>query len=302
MNNIFQKISEWYKRFRKWQLTPAEVPPLSQQQVVCLNCDESYEGSYCPRCGQPAKTSRFTFRTTLSNALDVWGMGSRSMLRALIHLTLRPGYMIADYLRGHRQPYFPPFKTLFILTATAMLMANVLPMEKPVAKPAKAEIEEALNEVDRPDDDPKAKFGVAMMQFTDAMEAMSKTEKPLYLLILQSFFTLGMYCFFRYSPSMGQLTITEQFYAQVLMANQLQFFSIIYMLLTFQVSNDDFALPAELIAAVAFIDAYQLYGFHWWKTLTRLIGVLVVSFAVMFMLYLSGSAFILIIDKIPFFK
>lgn len=299
MDSIKDRLLTWYRRFRQWQLTPAKVPPLKNQQVVCLNCDESYEGSYCPRCGQPAKTTRFNFNTTLRNALDVWGMGSRSMLRALIHLTLRPGYMIADYLRGHRQPYFPPFKTLFILTATAILMANVLPMEKPIERPVKEEIEESMNNNNLQDEIQK-EFGKSMLRFTDALENMSKTEKPLYLLIIQSFFTIGMYCFFRNSPGMGQLTITEQFYGQVLIANQLQFFSIIYMLFTFEVSYDDFALPVDLIAIVGFIDNYQLYGFKWWKTLLRLAGVVGVSYIMIFMLYLGGSAFFYFIDRIPF--
>lgn len=127
IRSIFQSINSKLKQFRRWQLTPAPVKPMSNHRHICLNCSHKYTGDFCPRCGQPASVKRLNAKTTTQGALDVWGMGSRSMPRAIFHLLFRPGYMIADYLHGHRQPYFPPFKMLFILTATAMLIAHVLP-------------------------------------------------------------------------------------------------------------------------------------------------------------------------------
>ena len=108
-------IREIYQRFRLWQRTPTATAPLAPgEQHVCKNCGESFDGRYCPRCGQAGKTARLTLRNVMANALDVWGAGNRSMPRNILHLLLRPGYMIADYLQGHRQPYYPPFKMLFI--------------------------------------------------------------------------------------------------------------------------------------------------------------------------------------------
>lgn len=288
MGKIKDRLLSWYRRFRQWQVTPAEVPPLDRQQVVCLNCGESYEGAFCPRCGQPAKTARFNIKTITRNALDVWGMGSRSMPRALIHLTLRPGYMIADYLRGHRQPYFPPFKMLFILTATALLIANALPGEKPKEDTAEQPMQE--KSIEKPERDKVlTDMAESVIKFSDFIERISKTEKPIYLLLSQALFTIGMFLLFSNSPAMGRMTITEQFYVQVLMACQLQFFSIIYMLLSFEVSFDDFALPMKAIALVAYVDFYQLYGFGWWRTLLKLTAAILLIFLFMFVGYSIGS-------------
>ena len=44
------------------------------------------------------------------------------MPRSLLHLMLRPGYMITDYIEGRRQPYFPPIKMMFVLGAIYLLL------------------------------------------------------------------------------------------------------------------------------------------------------------------------------------
>ena len=49
------------------------------------------------------------------NFLDIWGLGNRPMFRTLRELFWRPGYMVRDYLNGHRQFYFPPFKLLAVV-------------------------------------------------------------------------------------------------------------------------------------------------------------------------------------------
>ena len=153
LTNIRESISaiklKW-KQFRQWQRTPAKVKPMSDNRHICLNCSNKYTGSYCPRCGQASNVRRLDAKTTTRGALDVWGMGSRSMPRAIHHLLFRPGYMIADYLHGHRQPYFPPFKMLFIVTATAMLIAHFLPNGNDGAKAKQPKTEQvaAVNDTD----------------------------------------------------------------------------------------------------------------------------------------------------------
>ena len=276
-------VKEWWQRFRIWQRTPAKVPERNDNdQHVCLNCGESYEGAYCPRCGQTAKTKRLTLRNAMSNMLDVWGLGSRSMPRALWHLLFRPGYMIADYLRGHRQPYFPPFKMLFILTATAMLLAHFLPNteEAGAAEPTnrvatqetRAEKSDVIITVNPGnEEDEKAVEVVQILKdnwnkLWDNMPA----APAMMLLGWQLLYTLSTSVFFRKSPRMGKVTVTEQFYAQVLIAGQMQFLSIIYMLLVFAGNEtDNMNVPPGLVALFALIDYKQLYGYGWWGTLWR---------------------------------
>lgn len=92
---------------------------------TCSNCGEQYTGRYCPQCGQAGAWDRFSWRRIFLNFLDIWGLGNRPMFRTVQELFWRPGYMVRDYLRGHRQLYFPPFKLLAVSIAL-LLFVNFL--------------------------------------------------------------------------------------------------------------------------------------------------------------------------------
>lgn len=97
---------------------------------VCSNCGAEYTGRFCPQCGQAGSWSRFSWRQATLNLLDIWGLGSRPIFRTIRDLFWRPGYMVRDYLNGHRQYYFPPFKllavTLVLLIFVSFVVKNVL--------------------------------------------------------------------------------------------------------------------------------------------------------------------------------
>ena len=97
---------------------------------VCSNCAHEYTGRYCPQCGQAGTWSRFSWRQAFFNLLDIWGLGSRPIFRTVRDLFWRPGYMVRDYLNGHRQFYFPPFKllavTLVLLIFVSFTVKKVL--------------------------------------------------------------------------------------------------------------------------------------------------------------------------------
>ena len=115
-----------YRQFRRWQKRPYEVAPLSDVEHTCATCQTHYTGNYCPRCGQSARITRYSFKTALLHFFDVWGLGNRSMFRTIRDLMLRPGYMIRDYLNGMQMAYFPPFKLFFLLTALSVIVEHGL--------------------------------------------------------------------------------------------------------------------------------------------------------------------------------
>jgi hypothetical protein len=59
------------------------------------------------------------------NFLDIWGLGNRPMFRTVMELFWRPGYMVRDYLNGHRNFYFPPFKLLAIMVVFLYLASQL---------------------------------------------------------------------------------------------------------------------------------------------------------------------------------
>ena len=120
---LIKKYNKRVRRYQNWQQKPQHYAHAEyDEDVECKNCGRVYRGAYCPECGQAADTPRITFRSMILRTLDVWGFGNRSMPRTLVHLLLRPGYMITDYIEGRRQPYFPPIKMLFVLGAVYLLL------------------------------------------------------------------------------------------------------------------------------------------------------------------------------------
>ena len=116
------KKNTWYRRFRAWEihldrrLQRHNIMPqnIDETPRECSNCGYSFTGRICPQCGQAGTWMRYSWRQMILNVLDIWGLGNRPMFRTLRELFTRPGYMVRDYLGGHRQFYFPPFKLLAV--------------------------------------------------------------------------------------------------------------------------------------------------------------------------------------------
>ena len=100
------------------------VQPQSPQH--CLNCGHSYEGAYCPRCGQSHTTGRITWHN-FWRTFVMTGIGLQGTLpRTLLELFYRPGFLIRDYLAGKRQHYINPFRCLLLLAAIFVLLQNTV--------------------------------------------------------------------------------------------------------------------------------------------------------------------------------
>ena len=310
---------ERWNRFRVWQRTPVTYPALDPEEIhTCVNCGELFTGKYCPRCGQNGRIRRLNMKGAMEGFMDVWGLGSRSMPRAMLHLLTRPGYMIGDYIQGHRQAYFPPFKMLFLLTAAALLVAYMLPDKGTAAakveKPAVEQVAEQREETDSPlpsvataekqvvtaDADEvlaeteaetgkeearqRSKVLQQVDDYMNALDNFGKSHKALSILLYQLLFTVGVWVFFRKSPRFTDISFPETFIGQTMIASQMQLLSIIYMLVMLRTSEDDFALPMSLFVAVLLIDFKQLYGYNWLQTILRTAGAAVVELVVI-MLY-----------------
>jgi len=100
------------RRMQQRRIIPDVVDDTAR---TCLNCGHHYTGRVCPQCGQVGTWERYTWRQAIMNFLDIWGLGNRPMFRTLRELFTRPGYMVRDYLNGHRQFYFPPFKLMALV-------------------------------------------------------------------------------------------------------------------------------------------------------------------------------------------
>ena len=139
-----RSIAVRIRLFKRWQRNPCPYKRAGFSEVVCGNCSNTFVGGYCPVCGQASDTPRITARSMLLRTLDVWGLGNRSMPRTMLHLILRPGYMISDYIKGRRQPYFPPMKMLFVLGAFYLLSMALVNVGESFAKGSRSMSDVAL--------------------------------------------------------------------------------------------------------------------------------------------------------------
>lgn len=110
-----EKIRQGY-----WTRKRIQTPESKQH---CLNCDQDYEGAYCPHCGQSHATHRITWGNFWRNFV-MNGIGLQGTLpHTIIELFYRPGFLIRDYLAGKRQHYTNPFRML-LLTAAIFILFN----------------------------------------------------------------------------------------------------------------------------------------------------------------------------------
>jgi hypothetical protein len=91
----------------------------------CLNCGEVLTGQHCSHCGQRAKVRVLSLSGLLRDLFgDLTEFDSR-IWRTLIPLATRPGLLTAEYLRGRRTYYTPPFRMYLVLSVAFFLAASI---------------------------------------------------------------------------------------------------------------------------------------------------------------------------------
>ena len=256
--------------------------------MECLNCHTDFIGNYCPSCGQPASTKRFTIKNTLMSTLEVWGMGNRSLPRTIFQLFTRPGKMIGEYLDGKRIPYFPPVKMLFVLcifiSGETMLIGRTT---------VKDEVEKENWMGNDNKGNPKANeemnhtiieiFGIKVTPGS-ALNGIKSTikwfdeHKAIELICLHSFFMFATWRVFRKAPLRPKTTLAENFYSQVLISSQMVALSILYLPFANNEVYTFYPLPSLVLFALLVWDYKQLFGFPWRKTIRLTIVMHILCF------------------------
>ena len=124
-NSWLSRLKTWYLNLERRQQQHTVSVVTDDTVRTCSNCGEVYKGRVCPQCGQVGSWTRYSWRQAVLNFLDIWGLGNRPMFRTLRELFWRPGYMIRDYLGGHRNFYFPPFKLLALTVLLSLFVGMI---------------------------------------------------------------------------------------------------------------------------------------------------------------------------------
>lgn len=267
-----RQLNRQRRIFIVWQRRGTHVARGGESTHECKNCGHTYIGGYCPRCGQSAAAGRITLRSALSRTLEVWGLGNRSLPRTLLHLCLRPGYMIGDYLEGRQIAFFPPVKLLFLITAAYFTVCHfmghsgldsVKPIMEVVTLPdsgepayeAKGRLIQALN--------------TFSLSFYHTLNLLQR-HYAVYIVLMHSLLAWLSMLIFRRSPLHSGMSFTENFFVQIFIATQLMALSIVKVcLLGFGERHFMYELPEVVFYLVLFIDYKQLYGCGYLKSLWR---------------------------------
>lgn len=290
-------LKEKYREFKEWQHRPYQVAPLSQEIHICATCGTSYQGNYCPRCGQSSRIGRYSLKTAFLLFLDVWGLGNRGMFRSIRDLLLRPGYMIRDYLGGMHMAYFPPFKMFFLLATLSILVNSGLNIKgenqltKAVqtyessldmgVRAASAEKNAGMESVgDKGSLDLEEKINTTLKAFFRFLFDHQTIVELVWLLVL----SLPLYALFRNCPSIPDLYYTEFFVAMIYITNLMNIVSTVFSFFCLDLNINGLLTPLLSIVALK-----QLCGYSYLRTILGLLAsFVIISIAVLMMIVLVG--------------
>ena len=258
--NLKQRLQQ----FRQWQRNPFNYTR-SNESHVCNNCGDTFEGNYCPVCGQKWSMGRITWKNTGQGILELWGLHTRSLPYSLLQLILRPGYFIADYISGRRQVSFPPVKMLVIMGLFVLIANNLL-----VGDFTSDDLSQVI---DKNSANPAYQYLFASFDWLIKHDDWT-------LMFIFSFLIWPTWALFRYSPRCPRHTLPEGFFIQVFNSVQVLMLLLVQILLTplFPgVRSETGGIVLFLIVIFCIYRTYrQLFGYGIWGTLWRLAMAMVV--------------------------
>jgi len=305
------KRAIWLRAFRIWQRRPYQVAPLSDHSHQCSSCATSFQGNFCPRCGQSAQIGRFSFKKSFLLFLDVWGLGNRGMFRTIRDLMFRPGYMIRDYLRGMQSAYFPPFKMFFLLAALALVVQHGFNFSLSAKEDAEESSVTVVTdehqtsnfnlqtsnltdstsgaEASTPSDTSSLQKGQAqLVKIAQILNTLNEKNHALFSLVSLIMFFLPLFFFLRKSPTIPDLRFSEFIVALVYTSNAYSIFSI----------AGDF-LHCVLFEFIAFLIMFVTLKEFSGYSIPRLIAYLLLTVLISFAVIVFAIALIFLI---PYFR
>lgn len=257
-------LKTWFHRFRSWQKEPREWPAENLGGHRCANCGYSFIGNFCPVCGQGANEGRVDWLSLRRIVMMVWGLDSRSMLYSLWQLIWRPGYLIGEYISGHRQVSFPPVKMLFIMAIFYAVFVQLTGIDQGAGVEQAQGQYTVLNTV------------LAWLNDHPAWSMLSITLNMV----------LPTWALFRFSPRNTRHTLPEGVTVQLFMSTLL-----LMIILVEKFTSGWLALLNPFYYYVCY---RQLFGYRFWGTLWRTLTSFFTGFIMVIIVF---AMIILVFDR-----
>ncbi|MEM9894819.1 MAG: DUF3667 domain-containing protein [Bacteroidota bacterium] len=94
--------------------------------IACKNCEQKFEGNFCPACGQSASVQRFTAASILKEATSSIFQLNRGFAYTFLQLMVRPSEVVEAYLKGQRKTYYKPIAYVLIMSTLYYLTSRLL--------------------------------------------------------------------------------------------------------------------------------------------------------------------------------
>ena len=253
------------RRFRAWQLEPYQFEYESEKTHRCFNCGEGFKGNHCPVCGQYYNEGPVNWNSEEEVRKPLWGLlEPGSVLPFFLQLLGRPGYMIADYLKGRKQVTGSPIGNLCYVAIAAALILSL------TGNDSNGWIQSADGEF--------GLMGICLGWMSSHLDYAALIQTA--LLILP---TWALFCF---APKYPHHTLKEGFFIQAFMA------SLVLICIMLRALIADWLI--FLVPVCNFVVYWQLFGYGIWGTLWRTvlsIGIVFYIFAVLMVTarYLQGE-------------
>lgn len=103
---------------------PDEAPAAPPAPEACRNCGEPLLGPHCYACGQPVKGEVRHFSTVMGDIGDTLFNVDSRIVRTVLPLFARPGFLSREFFAGRRVRYVTPFRLFFVTAVLAFLVAQ----------------------------------------------------------------------------------------------------------------------------------------------------------------------------------
>lgn len=242
-----------WERFKKWYFAwgprirygthPEAIEVEKCEEHTCLNCGTEFRGEFCPGCGQRGNVGRLTFLGAIDNLLGVFASMDKGLVHTCTDLFYRPGFMMRDYVKGHRVEYIRPIQLLFLLSTVYLFIHYVLYQH--------AEADAFV--LTDSEGNPLVLPGLAgvCVSLVNAM----LSNRAVLALISVAIFLLPMWLAFRKTEIGRDTSLTEFFFVMVYVACQQMLFNILNLPL-------DYLMGAEGSNGVGMSLLLMIWSFH----------------------------------------
>lgn len=254
--HILKYIDEHWLKLRSRVVEGNHMLPMSDgaESTHCLNCGTDFVGKYCPNCGQKATVARLSMRQGFVDLITIFTNFESGFFHTCLELIYRPGYMMRDFINGHRKEYVKPIQLLFLLGTLLLLLRYLL-------------YGHGFGEINAVSEEAVQELGHARFWnlFSQMIEWLYANRAAFCLLIVTMLVIPNWLCFHRVDRA-SRLNISEHFYVMVYVGCQLLMSQIVTMPFE-RLSGNEYNVGLSVPLLVLVYDFHQLYRISLRRTL-----------------------------------